>query len=297
MAVSDDVRSAGGGSSCSLNALAQYVDRTLPAGEHAEMERHLVGCADCREIVAEAVLFGAAEPDDALANGAESTEDASRSHRPSWGAVGAAALAAAATIVIVLRLVGVESGQKAPDLSPLVVAATAHPTRLIEGRLAGFPYRPAPLRTRDSVAASVPPTVGDAAAAIERAAASRGASSDLARGVAQVAVGELDGAVTALRRAAARAPGDAPVQSDLAAALIARAQSTGAQEDAQAALDACEHALAASRDMPEALFNKALALEALGRTDSAARAWEEYLRVDSQSEWANEARSRMESFR
>jgi tetratricopeptide (TPR) repeat protein len=178
----------------------------------------------------------------------------------------------------------------------LIAATSAQSTRFTEARIAGFPYAPAPVRTRDVSRPDVPSTIHDAAVNVERAAASHVAA-DHAAGIASLALGDLDEAIASLRRAAERSPGDARAWSDLSAALVTRAESLGASDDARAALAACDRALAASAKLPEALFNRALALEILGPSDAAARAWADYLRVDSTSKWSDEARARAEVLR
>ena len=45
--------------------------------------------------------------------------------------------------------------------------------------------------------------------------------------------------------------------------------------------------------MPEALFNRALALQMSGMTDDARTAWQAYLTIDDRSGWADEARARL----
>ncbi|HET8774749.1 MAG TPA: hypothetical protein VFP80_13185 [Thermoanaerobaculia bacterium] len=45
------------------------------------------------------------------------------------------------------------------------------------------------------------------------------------------------------------------------------------------------------------MFNRALALERVGRVEDARAAWTRSLEVDGTSEWAGEARRRMEALR
>ncbi len=45
--------------------------------------------------------------------------------------------------------------------------------------------------------------------------------------------------------------------------------------------------------MPEALFNRALALQMVGKTGDARIAWQAYLTIDDRSGWADEARARL----
>ncbi|HET9767207.1 MAG TPA: tetratricopeptide repeat protein, partial [Thermoanaerobaculia bacterium] len=118
--------------------------------------------------------------------------------------------------------------------------------------------------------------------------------------------GRGDSAVEALRRAAAAEPDSPELLSDLGAALLARAelgerrrlQDPGAEmedhdADLPAALEAIDRALEISPRLPEALFNRALALERLYLRRSALAAWQAYLDVDDRGAWAREARERM----
>ena len=58
------------------------------------------------------------------------------------------------------------------------------------------------------------------------------------------------------------------------------------------ALVAADQALTLQPAQAEALFNRALALEALGIRFAAADSWRRYLEVDPSSSWAVEARER-----
>ncbi len=120
--------------------------------------------------------------------------------------------------------------------------------------------------------------------------------------------GRTESAVEALQRATAAAPDSAELLSDLGAALLARAelaerrrlQNPGAEledrdADIPAALEAIDRALEISPRLPEALFNRALALERLYLRRSALAAWQAYLDVDDSGAWAREAQRRLEA--
>jgi hypothetical protein len=100
--------------------------------------------------------------------------------------------------------------------------------------------------------------------------------------------------IAPLQAAAAADPDNAKYQSDLAAALIAAAGSDQPMLDR--ALAACDRALRIDPNSPDALFNRAVALQALERPEALA-AYERYLRVDSTSPWADEARKNAELLR
>ena len=105
--------------------------------------------------------------------------------------------------------------------------------------------------------------------------------------------GNADAAIDELRQGAAKAPRNADIQSDLAAAFLTRAEK---EQDPRSILDAyvaADSALALDSLRVEARFNRAVALEWLHLRTDAIAAWSSYLAVDSNSEWAKEARERL----
>jgi len=112
-----------------------------------------------------------------------------------------------------------------------------------------------------------------------------------ASGSWSVVWGNLDAAINELRAAARAEPTNAGVQSDLAAALLARA---GRNQDPQSILEAytfADRAVALDPRLPEARFNQALTLEWLQLRRDAVAAWSSYLTLDASSPWADEARA------
>jgi len=105
-------------------------------------------------------------------------------------------------------------------------------------------------------------------------------------------MGEIDQGITEFEGAVEGAPANPSFQNDLAAAYLARAARTGNADDLRLALQAADRALAVAPAMPEALFNRALALYHAGAKPEAQRAWQAYLAVDPGSEWAREARAK-----
>jgi CHAT domain-containing protein len=97
----------------------------------------------------------------------------------------------------------------------------------------------------------------------------------------------------AILASSARSSTDPRVWSDYAAACYAASSHYEAPEMLAEALAAADTALRFAPALEEGLFNRALAIERLGLRDQARRAWEQYLLVDSGSEWAIEARQRV----
>lgn len=107
----------------------------------------------------------------------------------------------------------------------------------------------------------------------------------------------LDRAVDLLEKAAAGAPDRAGALANLSAAYYVRAQESGDPYDLLLSLDAADRAVAADGTLPEARFNRALALQALVLPRDALAAWDAYLRLDPESGWSVEANARREALR
>ena len=104
--------------------------------------------------------------------------------------------------------------------------------------------------------------------------------------------GHVD-ALALLEEASAAFPRDPHVQSDLAALRLVRADLTGEMVDLVRAL---EHALAATEagaPPPEAVFNLALALEALGLSERAEGVWERAAAIETDVTWREEITRRL----
>jgi hypothetical protein len=102
-----------------------------------------------------------------------------------------------------------------------------------------------------------------------------------------------DAAIEELHRAAAVDSSNARVQSDLAVALLQRAE---VHRDPASVLDAYaanDSALALDPRLPEGVFNRALILEELCLWSRADTAWHSYLALDKHSAWADEARQHL----
>jgi tetratricopeptide (TPR) repeat protein len=277
--------------------LATYVDGGLASAERLHTERHLAICPSCRAVVTRTVSLMA-----------EHAAPPAPSVAPfPWRPLMAGGLAAAAA-ALVLYLAALPDGfgrSAPPNLEALVAAFAAEPTRLAEARVTGgFVHRPAPALVRGAAGPGSnrllierSPDVRIAVAAIETAAQrSRSPEARWRLGVARLALGDVDEAVTNVKDASRALVSNAQLHSDLAAAYLTRARMTASQDDAKQALRAADRALALEPGLPEALFNRALALEVL-RMPDAGRAWEAVALTESDPAWVNEAKSRQSPVR
>jgi CHAT domain-containing protein len=110
-----------------------------------------------------------------------------------------------------------------------------------------------------------------------------------ALGLSCLLLGRIEEAVQTLENA--NAAGTSPeIVSDLSAAYYAKGTKYGTAVDVAQSLELCDATLSKSPDNLPAQFNRALVLESLENRPSALAAWQRYLRSDSSSEWAVEAR-------
>jgi tetratricopeptide (TPR) repeat protein len=105
--------------------------------------------------------------------------------------------------------------------------------------------------------------------------------------------GKIDEAIIELEGAKELAPNTAEIWSDLGVAYLQKGQS--AAEYLPKARQAFEKALELNPFSATARFNLSLALEQMNDTDEARKSWEEYLKLDSSSQWAEEAKGKLES--
>jgi CHAT domain-containing protein len=119
---------------------------------------------------------------------------------------------------------------------------------------------------------------------------SAGALGDQA--VLNLAMNRLDRSIADLEEAVRQAPADAGLLSDLSACYLARGDRGEAYFYVKA-LDAAKRARRADRHQAAVLFNWALALERNYLNEEADAAWADYLRLDSDSPWAQEASERL----
>jgi len=114
-------------------------------------------------------------------------------------------------------------------------------------------------------------------------------------GKAYLIEGDLPAAIRFLEEAAALGPVSARLMSDLGAAYLETWRKEGAAgktEMLDKSLGSLDKAIELDPRLPEPRFNRALALEASSR-EQAKQAWREYLDLDPNSKWADEAKSNL----
>jgi len=270
-----------GGTCPSLETIGAFVDGRFKDREREVIADHLASCEACYFVFSEAARTRVtAQPR------AEIVQFPPR--RITWRI--AAGLAAAATILLAVNLFG-PFGTSGDERALTALVNAVGTARTFEPRLTGgFVYAPVrgPVRGSND-AASLSPDVRIAIAEIEKQYAARPIAA-----TAAIVAGEPDRAISILEAASQQHPADARLLSDLSAAYLVLAERhNNSNTDAGRGLATANRALEIDRLMPEALFNRALALQMLGMADDARTAWQAYLTIDDRSGWADEARARL----
>jgi CHAT domain-containing protein len=278
--------------------LAAYIDNRLTPEQRAEVEAQLARDPDAYAVLVETLKALDEVPELRV----EPPAPKGRTVKRPW-ATAAGLLAAAAAIVLVVRLqpdlLQRLGGERVdPRFEKLVGAVGTE--RYVEARLSGgFKYAPARPTIRAPQESSQDNLALVAAAGeLQKVARLTPTPDSLhAWGVAQLLLGQHDGAIDALSRAATQS-GDREMFSDLAAAYVTRAQFAGRAEDWPQALSAATRATEqASPPLREALFNRALAAEALNLRSVAEQFWSAYLEAETDADWRAEATRHLEALR
>jgi CHAT domain-containing protein len=170
------------------------------------------------------------------------------------------------------------------------IIAIMGPSRPLEGRLLGFDY------ARFEVARGVPPLSPrqwSALRKLDRALSRDPSPRALAdRAVIKVLAGRTATGLPLLEEAAARAPHDAAINSDLAALLLERGDREHSPRDYALALAAADRAVRREPDLAEGRFNRGLAFERLALAARARADFRWRSRWAGEQAWSAEARER-----
>ena len=137
--------------------------------------------------------------------------------------------------------------------------------RFTEARLSDdFSWGPRPATLRSGLQSSLPASLLVATSRIQMLTEGQDDGWMLrARGISALAAGDVSMAIQALEQAVTADPQEARLRNDLAAALLERYRLRGDVADANAALARVTEALRMEAQLAPALFNRALALEAI----------------------------------
>jgi tetratricopeptide (TPR) repeat protein len=240
----------------SPSVLGAFAEGTLDEIERIDVVRHVADCEECAVVVGASVL---------------DLQHESPQRKWRWLLPFAAGTMIAAVLLAVFA--------SRDSIATLRAASAEARYRSTDGRLAGFAHRPF-----DDRRAGEPPNVDlEIRSVAERL--STAATDSHVKGVALLFLGKAADAERVLRLAAAAEPRNAACWNDLAVAELA----SGGR-----ALAACDAAIAISPSLAAAHFNRAIALERLGRPAEAARAYRRSLSLETSPAWRKEIQERLD---
>jgi CHAT domain-containing protein len=201
-----------------------------------------------------------------------------------------------ASLVVVILVAGTTRGpQMPPDELAVLVDAGPGAARVIEPRVSGgFSWAPFVPRSGSGIDATSPTLTRAALHVIHATGNVPSGEARLAASAAYLLIGNAEAAVASLTPIA-EDHRDPAIWNNLAAAHYVLAAETDSIEHLEAALVAADQALRFDDRNSGALFNRALILERYHLRDAAISAWRHYLTIDAESEWAAEARSRLDT--
>jgi tetratricopeptide (TPR) repeat protein len=204
-------------------------------------------------------------------------------------------LAAAAVIIIAVGLASWRIFFHEPGANGGVAALNNayREQRPVESRISSLDYAPFSV-TRGGDDGKSDYVARDRARALihEEAAEHPGARSYHDLGRLYLAGHEFDKAIEQLDKALRLDDKNAALHSDLGAAYMERAIAGGGEPnpgDLTRGLEYLDQAIRLDDSLLAAYFNRALCLQRMNASTPAVQAWEDYLKKDSDSEWAKEA--------
>lgn len=256
----------------------QYITGEVQGAEREQMERHFFASPARREKLRIAAAL----------------KERQQANRKRWLASPEMRIAASILIVVGLAF-GAFWGLRGDDSSELNKGLAALQTaygqqRPIEARVSALPHSPYAGSTRGTQADEQrKDDLRRAQLHLEQAVKDKPTpEAHQALGKVYLAQGKFDEAIREFEQALSGSKNQAQVYNDLGVALLEKG-------DFNRSLESLNKALQLDGNLQEALFNRALCYEKLSRPNEAKADWNEYLKRDSTSPWADEARRHLTS--
>jgi tetratricopeptide (TPR) repeat protein len=270
--------------------LTEYLEGGLDPPVKAASEVHLIACDDCRNSLGYfmRILQHEVKPEEATAIQAialEWDERKSRQKRRRAGNSGFFLRLAALAAVLILAVVSVRFVLKlwsVPESADEIVQLLLSRHRPFESRMAAQQYGPI-RRTRGTDDSDV--SYGLIAAEMTKLSAS---SHEMGR--FYLLQQDFGRAIPYLEIAEREVGASAAVHNDLGVAYLESGNATQVEK----AEREFRHAVAGDPSFAAAVFNLAMLFERTGATAQAEAQWKLYLDLDSSSDWAKEARGRLQ---
>jgi len=273
------------------DTLTEYLEGTLEPAIKAATEVHLIACKECRDQLA---LFMRVLPEEVTTEEANALETivaewdrrTGNKRMPQRKFIFPRSFLAIASIAAVFILTSVSvwrfSGPREPNSSAELIQMLLDQNRPFESRIAGQAHRPI-IRTRGSD----DPGVSYSLLAGELTGLSANSHQ---MGTFYLLQKEFGRAVPYLENAAGEVGAGAAVHNDLGVAYLESGNASQLQKAGAEFLRALE----LDKSLATASFNLAVFYERTNATAQAEAQWKQYLELDSKSDWAAEARDRLE---
>jgi len=276
--------------------LTEYLEGTLDPAVKAASEVHLIGCDECRNQLA--FFMRVLRPEVTSEETAALEAIAAQWHdrkggktlpqrRRTWLSSRFPMVATVAAILVIglLSIWIVRQRPSEPRTAGEVVQLLLGQSRPFESRMSGQPHHPI-VRTRGSDDAGV--SYGLLAGEMTRLSAS---SHDMGR--FYLLQKDFKRAIPYLEMAEGEVGASSEVHNDLGVAYL----ETGDGALLGRAGEEFQHALQQDKSFTAAAFNLALFYERTNATAQAEAQWKRFLEMDSTSEWAKEARGRVQGLK
>lgn len=202
-------------------------------------------------------------------------------------------------VLIVLGVAGFFVWQRSSsnDSEVLIALNKAYRAeRPLESRITEFNY--APMKNTRGDADKTDKIERDLAAILALQAVSKNPTAENLHTLGRVYLTEKNftDAIEQFEKAIKLAPNNAKFHNDLGVALMEKAKQSpeGKFENLNEALKEFGKSVELDNSLTEAYFNKAFCLQLIPSPESAKAAWHEYLKIDSTSPWADEARKNLQ---
>jgi CHAT domain-containing protein/tetratricopeptide (TPR) repeat protein len=281
----------------SIEQVADYAAGQLSGSSREDVETHLAECDQCRRrleeyrrFVADCEAPAGKEPEQDLSDEWEQLRRRIWRYRlvkalSRWGGIAAAVIAVAGLSWFTVRTLSPSPAR--------LLAQAYHEQRKWEFRLAGAQHSEVRQQRGGDSAFSAPAALLKAQA---RLAEANPEDPEVLRmkGEAEMMSGHAGAAIGILESARDLKPQEPHVLADLGTAYALRGDIEKQYGDYVSATEHLGHAVHIDPRNSEAVFNLALAFEKMMLKDQAIEQWQNYLKLDSMSDWAKEARQRLD---
>lgn len=268
--------------------IQDYADEKLTAGERERFEKHFLTSEENRQ----KVKFARALRKYIDESGDLPETEKKPNFFDSLKAFFSAPVTVGLAVLAIAAIAGFFVWKNASADSEVLIALNKFQknNRPTEARITGFDYAPKIEGTRGGDKDENLYLISARSRAAEAVLKNESAENLHQLGLVYLAENNPDEAIKQFEKALKKNPDIAKLHNDLAVALMEK----GSLESLAKAKDEVEKAIELDKGLTEAYFNRALVSELLNLPNQAGEAWENYLKLDSSSRWANEAREHLQ---